>query len=499
MTPTAAQKTDSMVEELLGRQSVSPVRQRFDSFRVDVLLEDRPTANALSACSVALNLLPRLFKCVRYDGPEAVMGGFPPSHTRRLNYGSGWDAAATLVFGSRVASGARSALYVGSSGWSSYLSTSGPCPWVPPVYNALGSMHAGALAVGEIFKMVVPEAGPEKATHLEYDLVTHGRAEQPVTKPPVPYIVNVGDLTIVGCGAIGQTLCQALASTVQMIGRITLVDPENLDESNEQRYMTAFEETRGMSKIERANGILLTHSPLLRTNLIPAPYENYATLTDINVSDVVVCVDSTATRINTQASLPHVLWNGWTDVGRKSIRYGVSRHSFDGDSACLACYYRPVGASPSGRDMDAAKAGLPRNRIDEILERGEACSRALLEEVSHNTKVPLQRILHFEGRPFQDLLHGDCGMFRLRTGEADAATPAPHQPALAGILLASQLVLARIVPKVLDRRPVSDFDALRVPGHLCLFCPKRHPECLCGDPVYRRAYEEKWETGPDSA
>ena len=49
-------------------------------------------------------------------------------------------------------------------------------------------------------------------------------------------------------------------------------------------------------------------------------------------------------------------------------------------------------------------------------------------------------------------------------GRADAATPAPRQPALACILLASQLVLAGIAPKAPGRRPVSDFGALRVPG-----------------------------------
>lgn len=422
------------------------------------------------------------------------MRGFPPSHVQSLNFGGEWGASATLVFGHGESSGARNALYAGSSGWSSYLSAGGPCPWVPAVYNALGAMHAGALAVGEVFKMLAREARPETAARLEYDLVTHGRARQPVTDPPVPEIVDLGDLTVVGCGAIGQALCCALSAT-RLAGRVTLLDPENFDESNEQRYLTAFEEERGRPKVRRAGLILSARSPPLRVNGTDLTYEAYMETADARVSEVAVCVDNVKTRLNAQAALPRTLWNGWTDVGPGSLRYGVSRHSLAGGSACLACYYRPGGGPPSGEDMEASKTGLSKDRIREIRARGEPCSRGLLAEVARGAGMPLRRLLPFEGRPFGDLLHGDCGVFSMRPGEPEAPTPAPHQPALAGILLASQLILERIAPEEAALRSLSDFDALRVPGPLCLVESKRHPDCFCGDPAYRRAYERKWADG----
>ena len=495
MTPAAAQKTDSLIGALLGSPAVGSMRRRLDSFKVDVrLAEDPPTPNALVACGVALNLLPRLLKHVRYDGPELALRGFPPSHVQSLNFGGEWDASATLVFGHGESSGARNTLYAGSSGWSSYLSAGGPCPWVPAVYNALGAMHAGALAVGEVFKMLAREARPETAARLEYDLVTHGRARQPVTDPPVPEIVDLGDLTVVGCGAIGQALCCALSAT-RLAGRVTLLDPENFDESNEQRYLTAFEEERGRPKVRRAGLILSARSPPLRVNGTDLTYEAYMETADARVSEVAVCVDNVKTRLNAQAALPRTLWNGWTDVEPGSLRYGVSRHSLAGSSACLACYYRPGGGPPSGEDMEASKTGLSKDRIREIRARGEPCSRGLLAEVARGAGIPLRRLLSFEGRPFGDLLHGDCGVFSMRPGEPEAPTPAPHQPALAGILLASQLILERLAPKAAALRSLSDFDALRVPGPLCLVESKRHPDCFCNDPAYRRAYERKWADG----
>lgn len=491
MMQTAEQKNEDMAAHLLGGAAVAGMRRRFSSFKVDVrLVEDRPSPNALFACLVALNLLPRTLKHVRYGGPRHVLKKFPPSHRRRLKEGR-WDADATVVFGRRKVAGARNALYAGSSGWSSYLSVDGPCPWVPAVPNALGAMHAGALAAGEVFKMLVPGAEPELATTLEYDLLTHGRAKQPVVAPPSPGSLDLGDLAVVGCGAIGQALCYALAASARLEGRITLIDGDRLDKSNEQRYMGAFKETRGAPKTRQAGRILTSCSPMLQVNIAPMEYEAYAERRNVRFQEAVVCVDNEWTRVNVQGGLPRTLWNGWTDVGRNSLRYGASRHSLSGDSACLACYYRP-SRSPSGEEMDALRTGLGRDRIREMRESGEPCSRDLLDEVSRKRKIPRPHLGRFDGKPLEDLLHGDCGVYYTRPGEPGAPTPAPHQPALAGILLASQLVLERIAPGAAGLGSLSEFDALRLPGSLCLFGWERHPGCFCGDPAYRRAYRRRW-------
>lgn len=488
----AAQKNEDLAERLLGRRAVAGTLDRFRSFKVDVCLEDTPSPNALDACSVALRLLPRTLKFVRYLGPERALEEFPESYRRRLDPKGMQGADATVVFGPRKIPGAPRPLYAGSSGWSSYLSASGPCPWVPAVPNALGAMHAGALASGEIFKMLVPGARPKPVATLAYDLVTHGRAKQPVAHPAVPGGVDLGDLAIVGCGAIGQVLCYALAGAARLEGRITLIDGDVLDESNEQRYLTAFEETRSVPKTRRAGEVLSANSPQLRVDEVPEAYEAYAAPREVRFPEMAVCVDNEWTRINVQGALPRTLWNGWTDVEAGRLRYGASRHSLDGGSACLACYYRPA-KSPSGEDMDVARTGLDRAKIRRAHEQNKPLDLASIRTMARKKRIPLRQIRHLADKPPEEQLHGRCGAYYPRPGEGGAPTPAPHQPALAGILLAAQLVLERIAPGASALESLSDFDALRAPGPLCLFESERHPGCFCGDPAYRRAYRQKWE------
>ena len=67
---------------------------------------------------------------------------------------------------------------------------------------------------------------------------------------------------------------------------------------------------------------------------------------------------------------------------------------------------------------------------------------------------------------------------------------------LAGILLASQLILSRhelpAEAKLIES--ISDFDALKIPNSSCLFLSKKNPKCFCNDPIYKNAYKEKWNS-----
>jgi tRNA A37 threonylcarbamoyladenosine dehydratase len=55
------------------------------------------------------------------------------------------------------------------------------------------------------------------------------------------------NLTIIGCGGIGQAVVFAL-NQFKLRGKITLIDPDIIDESNRQRYLLAFDETVRMNK-----------------------------------------------------------------------------------------------------------------------------------------------------------------------------------------------------------------------------------------------------------
>ena len=505
----ALQRNASAAAALLGGDE-EELRPRFGSFTVDVHAPRAGGAGGslMASCHVALNLLSRLAN-VRYSGPAEILSTLPQALRCRIagidGGGEGREAAMSVVFGPSEVDGAPRPLYVGSSGWSAYLSDERPCAWDAAPGNDMGGMLAGALAAGEAFKAMFPEAKSKAAGHLEYDLVTHGRAPQPVENPPIPDLVDLGRIALVGCGAIGQAMCLALRGT-RLAGDMALVDGEEIDESNEQRYVLAHEGVRGAGKSDLLMKFLTLPNPLLRIVAAKAPYEDYVTHLDRRFAPetLVVCVDNVTTRVNVQGCLPRVVWNGWTDVAPGSLRYGVSRHVLDGEGACIACYYYPEGGQPSRMRMNSIMTGLPEEEIAGLLAAGAPCTEEIVRRVAAKRGIPEDRLWPNVGRPLGDLLHGPCGVFAM-AGRADAGpAPAPHQPMLAGVILASQIVLSRIAAERPGAAPsliesASDFDAMRLPRHECLIRIKRDKRCFCADPDYVDAYRRKWRNGADRA
>ena len=483
---------------LLGKENLIDFRSRLDSFRVDVHLSKNVTTegNSMVACYVALNLLPRFLKCVKYDGPPEVLNYLRPSQIKKLNFGKeDWNTSMTLVFGNKTISQEKNPLYVNSSGWSSYISTKQPCSWNPIFHNHLAALYSGAIAVGEVFKNILPEVNSDKISHFEYDLVTHGHAKQPVIEPKMPEIINLGNLAIVGCGAVGQAFCFGLKFSARLIGRVILFDHDNFDQSNEQRYFDANEENRGMNKSQYMASFLQTNNPALIVLPINIKYEDFVTRTENPLRDeVVVSVDNSWTRVNVQSALPKTIWNGWTDVASGCLRYGVSKHSLDNENECLSCYYYPDGTSPSEMEMNSIMTGLPKEEIQQLLDSKAICTKEIIERVSKNTGVPINTLNPNLNQPFHKLLHGDCGVFTQRIQGINVIAPAPHQSMLTGILLASQVILSKLKlskdAKLIES--ISDFDALKIPKSSCITTALKNPKCICSDSVYQKAFDEKW-------
>lgn len=432
---------------------------------------------------------------VRYTGPESALRDFPPSHLSKINLGEGdWNPSVTIIFGKDEKNDVKNPIYVGSTGWSSYISTKKPCKWptLPP--NAISALYTGGLVVGEVFKYLLSEISSDKISHLEYDLITHGKENQPVVEPSLPESIHFEDLTIVGCGAIGQALVYALKASTRLFGSITLVDNDKLEQSNEQRYIGAFEEHRGMLKIKLISQWLTQINPGLSILQAPLKYEEFARLGKPLGHEVVAAVDNAKTRINIQAGLPKVLWNVWTDTSQNTLRYGAGYHTFEGPYQCAACGYYPTKSNPDQKEMNSIRTGIPAKEIEKKLANNEKVTEQDILRISQATGAPIDFLKPNLNKPFSEILHGDCGVFRLEAFETPTVTPAPHAPFLAGVFLASQIILRRIkLPdsaKLMDS--VADFDAFGIPNEYCLMKKQKHSKCFCNDQVYQNAYKEKW-------
>ena len=488
------QKNILAMSEITGKNNQLDFRKRLDSYRVRVILQDsvENNDNFKNACITSLNLLPRFLRNVTYSGTPSILKAFPPSHLSRINLGNdGCDPSITLVFGGEPMS-VKNPLYVGSEGWSCYLSKEDSFPWGATNFNGLSSTFAGSLAVGEIFKDLLPEIPSKKINTLKYDLITHGIAKQPVLQPQIPEIIHIDDLLLVGCGAVGHAFCHALHTVSKLSGRVGLVDDDTLEKSNEQRYFCAFEENRGIKKAVLLAGFLKNGNPALNVAQIQMKYEDYATAF-CSHEEVVSAVDNVWTRLNIQAGMPRTLWNGWTDVDTGTLRYGIGRHSILGEYECVGCAYYPNGGSPSQLDLDAWLTGFTKEEIEQKLRQNKACTLSDIQLVAIKSAIPVQRLLPNVGKPFRDLLHGDCGVFALRQLGHDVVAPAPHVPVLCGILLATQIILERLEsPRTVTVNSSADFDALGIPSKNCIINKRKKSECFCSDLIYQNAYKEKW-------
>lgn len=489
-----------------GIEKIGDMRRLTDSFRVDVVLQESARdPNSAMACFIALNLLPRFLRCVRYKGDNTMLTNFPPSHTAKINlavHDADWKPHITLVFGTEPIVLSSHVIYIGSAGWSVYLSAKEPCKWDSAAnVNRIAAMYAGALAVGEVFKMLMSglNVKSEMIDTLEYDLVTHGLAtEHPVVEPKLPDILNFNGLTIVGCGAIGQALIVSLANATYLSGHVILIDQDKLEPSNEQRYILGFEEKRGQSKVNVAQEVLKQSNNLLVVTVLPMKYEDAASAFEESPfgPEIVTSVDNERTRMNAQASLPRILWNAWTDVSEGSLSYGVGQHILDNEFECVACSYFPKGKSPSSQlEMNAIRTGIPESELRGRIAKGDICKPEDIERIAKTHSLVKEGLQALVGMPLREVLHGECGVFSVKMPEKHETTPAPHTPVLAGTLLASQLVLSRLLlpDKARLIESVAEFESFGIPNSSCLMKKKKNPSCFCNDPVYIEAYCAKWK------
>ena len=158
-----------------------------------------------------LNLLERFLTNIRYVGnPEYLKKYFPDSFLQNIK-SKNFDNKPILsvIIGNKKVN-VQNPLYLSSNGWSIYLSRRKPCPWKTFTRNPLSAIYIAALAVGEVFKILIKDyVSVEIMDDFIYDFITHGKTEQPVIDPLLPSYLNI-NLTLIGCGALGQAIAFAL-------------------------------------------------------------------------------------------------------------------------------------------------------------------------------------------------------------------------------------------------------------------------------------------------
>lgn len=390
--------------------------------------------------------------------------------------------------------------YVGSRGWTALLSQSKPVGSGGST-NPFGSGVAVCLGVANVFRAVFrkqlpDDAGPSES--VKFSIIEYKVGK--TAKTPTLRSVSLGAVCLVGAGAIGNGAMWAL-TRIPIKGSLTLVDPQDLELSNLQRYVLTTRQDEFHPKVELAERWF---SGIKGFSLIPKKmsWDDFARKSNWTFDRVAVALDSAKDRIGVQASLPRWIINAWT----LGSAIGISRHpSLIGD-ACLACLYLPGQVVPSEDFLVAVSLGLSttpqhpdlmdvRRRLDLNVPN----DRAYLERIASLKGVPIAQLLPFENKSLRVLYtEGVCGgqvMGLVVDGhETHAEVPMAFQSALAGILLAAELVIDSTEARIEPLPTISRIDLLRdLPDHISSRRAKDSGgRCLCQDRDYQEVYAEKY-------
>jgi hypothetical protein len=398
--------------------------------------------------------------------------------------------SATIAVGVDAPAGPGTVIYAGSDGWDGLVSTEHPCH-VGATDNPFGPGVAACLAIANVFRMVFLGGDAHPDANLTLSVLDRAAGASP-DQPPIDQ-VDLGEVVLVGAGAIGNATLWALART-RAIGRLHIIDHEPVELSNLQRYVLATRDDVDAEKVELGARLLVG---ALRPIPHPLTWAEFVDAQGYAWPRVLVALDSAAHRRAVQAALPKWIANAWTQPGD----LGLSIHPALDAGACLACLYLPAHEVPSEDALIAQALNIPERlmQIRELLYRGADAPRDLLEAAAQALDVPLDRLLPFEGKPLRTLyVEGICGgavipLNRIGGPPQELHVPLAHQSALAGVLLAGGLVGAAL-GKDLTGTSVTRIDVMRPLGEYLTQAAQKDAagRCVCQDGDYLTAYGAKY-------
>ncbi len=176
----------------------------------------------------------------------------------------------------------------------------------------------------------------------------------------------------------------------------------------------------------------------------------------------------------------------------------MSWHILSRDAACLACLYHPHGIGPSATEQAAKALGLTPERAAALWARREPLSEEDIKTAAAALGTGEVTLSPWRGKYLGDLYTDVvCGAVPLDlkgVGRLETV-PLAHQSALAGILMAAELI-KRTHPKldgISQPEPLASWDNVLQRPPVTWKKPRvRETGCICGDPIYQAVYRDKW-------
>lgn len=510
-----------------NRKAAEEIRR---SFSVRIIADPNP--GRILQARLGVLILLRSFAHVELAGIPLPALGLQPSLANRLESPRPARAGFTIAFADALQD---ADLYAGSTGWTATLSTTGP---KSNAGNILAALHAAALATQQAYNHAYAALVPGMVVLNGDSTVDLAAGAQ--TQPDLPTASPTIDAMLVGAGAVGQAIVYALAQLPTLHGILEIIDHEDIDPSNTERYLLATLEMVGQPKTLIARNEIGGRHPFLSVR-VPNPDAQYfngvvqfrpieASITPRRIMPanatspgwnlptalvlnpvtvpftyqgwhdmdggrprrfVIAAVDSAVARRDIQFGLHETCMNVWTDSGENRSTWGVSLHRIGG-SACMGCqYHDPTDDPGSADDFHARQVGWTAERVRQ--HYANPARRLTADEVGElqvHTGMEDAPAKTFIGKTLKEFVAARCGDGAGIGNDRLGAPPVPHVPVIAGIQAAATLVL-----HALGGAPATRVqgDALRAPAMSAILpLPEAKTGCLCGNPTIQSWYQDYW-------
>ena len=397
-------------------------------------------------------------------------------------------------------------IYFGSDKWNAKYSTTKTQSFGNSS-NPFGCGIAACLVASNVFRYLFKESLRfiELDSELEFSVFSLS-AETKNINPEIEGL-NFIDVTLVGIGAIGNSTVWALSKIESLSGTLHLVDDETVSLSNLQRYILLAEENEGDIKVEVAKKFFQQEQ--LDVLAFKGNWTEYVNNQNHRKIECVgVCIDNDKDRIGIQSSLPHFIYNAFTE--KDSI--GVNRHLSFGIEPCLACSYIPLYKKKSYLTEVAENCNIPDKyeMIKDYFNLGKSVddiwlpkyNRSLLEVIAEANNLVLSNLSQYTGMMINQF-YADvvCGGILLALKQSDNKienidAPLAFQSSFAGILLAAEIVRHHLKEKI-DLEHRTDFYPLNsisenVNPYNRVLIKDNTGRCICHDTDFVESFNEKW-------
>ncbi|OLS16590.1 MAG: hypothetical protein HeimC3_53360 [Candidatus Heimdallarchaeota archaeon LC_3] len=447
---------------------------------------------------IITNLSIRFFQNVNFIGNKNVLkhrhlGDYLIRKLEMSHFES--DPTHSIIIGTKLIS-RNNSYFLTSSGWSIYYSKRKPCNWKEIVYNPLLASFTGAFGFGELYKDVMKDLIFGIDIRDEFIFSFTNSNIFPENKPEIPSKLDI-DLTMVGCGGVGQSIAYLL-QFFDLHGQIRFIDHDKIEKSNLQRYLLTCPKVINFPKVILLNNYFENQQFLYRRYNLQQWGVALTLSPELFYQDeIFVSIDNKRSRNEIQAALPKIIWNSWTGTAPGELRYGFGKHKLNTVYQCLACVYFPKEENPGNQmEFNAKILGLTEEELEEKIKKNAIFQQEDLDyTLNHYTlsKDHYQKIRQLIGNSFKDIFHGHCGLLQGKLGEGHDPTPAPHIPTLSASVLMIYFILDKL--GINDNEleyTVGEYSGFHYPTKFSLFRVKKNEKCFCNEKIYKNVYCKKW-------